>query len=195
MRLIHTIGKHLRHARDHFMALMESIRGPMPHILDYDARKRDTPMEGSLAAARKALRETIDWLEEKVQKVPLDEPLTLQAITPFKQTVQSSFGREACIIITAVRIQQLISSLLSSGFVVCTPFTIGQWYVTCCILPHALRLTRPSQVRVIAGEMVQGTLCSLQYALNHHAFHRAFVSTTHLASLRPHWSMKEVTGL
>lgn len=51
-------------------------------------------METNLSAARQCLKETIALLEDRVQTIPLDEPLTLDAITPYKQSVQSTFGRE-----------------------------------------------------------------------------------------------------
>lgn len=76
------------------MALIECMDSPTPHEFSYDTRKRDTPMENNLDAAKKALREAIILLEERVQSCSLDEPLTLHAVTPYKQTVQTTFGRE-----------------------------------------------------------------------------------------------------
>ncbi|GLB36415.1 hypothetical protein LshimejAT787_0307030 [Lyophyllum shimeji] len=89
-----TIGKHLRHARDHFVLLMESVSAPPPHILSYDKRCRNTPMEGSRAAARAALVEAIEQLEECVPRTRMDAPLTLHAVTPDLQEFQTTFGRE-----------------------------------------------------------------------------------------------------
>lgn len=76
------------------MALVEALDTPHPHTFSYDTRKRDTPMETSLDGAATALKETVSLLEERVRNVPLDMPLTLHAITPFKQAVQTTFGRE-----------------------------------------------------------------------------------------------------
>ncbi|THV00753.1 hypothetical protein K435DRAFT_656643 [Dendrothele bispora CBS 962.96] len=53
-----TIGKHLRHARDYYELLIDSISSP-PRILNYDVRIRNTPMETSRTAARDAVIETI----------------------------------------------------------------------------------------------------------------------------------------
>ncbi|KII93637.1 hypothetical protein PLICRDRAFT_399866 [Plicaturopsis crispa FD-325 SS-3] len=89
-----TIGKHLRHARDHYTLLADCIASPPPHILSYDVRIRNTPMETSLSAARQALKETIAQLEEVVPRSKLDEPVTLNAVTPYMQTMETSFGRE-----------------------------------------------------------------------------------------------------
>lgn len=51
-------------------------------------------METNRQAAKEAIQETIDRLKEVVPRCRLDEPLTLNAITPYEQTFQSTFGRE-----------------------------------------------------------------------------------------------------
>ncbi|TFK57472.1 hypothetical protein OE88DRAFT_1651212 [Heliocybe sulcata] len=89
-----TIGKHLRHARDHFIILLDSISGQPPYIFNYDVRLRNTPMETSLQSAREQLLQTITQLEAVVPKARLDEPMTLNAVTPFPQVLQTTFGRE-----------------------------------------------------------------------------------------------------
>jgi len=89
-----TIGKHLRHARDHFTLLLDCISSPPPHILSYDTRSRNTPVESSLTAAREALLETIRRLEKVVPEAKLNEPVTLNAVTPHTQVFETSFGRE-----------------------------------------------------------------------------------------------------
>ncbi|TFK20160.1 hypothetical protein FA15DRAFT_673771 [Coprinopsis marcescibilis] len=89
-----TIGKHLRHARDHFTLLLESQRNPPPHVMSYDTRIRNTPMEISRAGARTALLETLRLLEDVVPNAQLDEPITLQAITPYMHEFKTTFGRE-----------------------------------------------------------------------------------------------------
>ncbi|KZT74857.1 hypothetical protein DAEQUDRAFT_720038 [Daedalea quercina L-15889] len=89
-----TIGKHLRHARDHFVLLMECLSTPSPHVLNYDVRSRNTPMESSREAARDALNAAIEQLNQTVPKARMEEPITLHAITPYPQVVQTTFGRE-----------------------------------------------------------------------------------------------------
>ncbi|KAJ6501727.1 hypothetical protein C8R47DRAFT_1211271 [Mycena vitilis] len=89
-----TIGKHLRHSRDHFELLLECIKSPPPHVLSYDVRIRNTPMEGDRHAARAALLETIEHLDEVIPGAEPDTPLSLQAVTPFLQEFKTSFGRE-----------------------------------------------------------------------------------------------------
>lgn len=89
-----TIGKHLRHARDHFTLLIECVSGPAPHIFSYDTRSRNTPMENNLSEAREALKQAISRVEEVVPTANLDLPLTLNAVTPFMQTFETTFGRE-----------------------------------------------------------------------------------------------------
>ena len=87
-------GKHLRHARDHFTLLLDSVTRPQPYTLSYDVRSRNTPMESSREAARIAIENAIAQLKEVVPGVPLDAPITLNAITPYSQTMQTTFGRE-----------------------------------------------------------------------------------------------------
>ncbi|KAH8120567.1 hypothetical protein DFH11DRAFT_74317 [Phellopilus nigrolimitatus] len=98
-----TIGKHLRHARDHFALLLDSVEGepgapapaPAPaRTLDYDARRRDVPMEGSRAAARAALEECAARLQRVAPCVRRGAPLALHARTPHPQTFETTFGRE-----------------------------------------------------------------------------------------------------
>jgi len=89
-----TIGKHLRHSRDHFELLLDCIKSPPPYVLSYDVRLRNTPMEQDRHAARAALLETIRHLEEVVPGADASTPLTLQAVTPFLQEFDTSFGRE-----------------------------------------------------------------------------------------------------
>ncbi|KAG6897922.1 hypothetical protein C0992_009074 [Termitomyces sp. T32_za158] len=87
-------GKHLRHARDHFVLLMDSVCSPPPHILSYDKRGRNTPMESSRSAARAALMEAIQQLETHVPLAQMDTPIILHAVTPDLQEFQTTFGRE-----------------------------------------------------------------------------------------------------
>lgn len=89
-----TIGKHLRHARDHFVLLLDSMSSPQPHTLNYDVRSRNTPMESSRQAARDSLTAAINQLEEVVPSAKMDDPIVLHAITPYPQVVQTTFGRE-----------------------------------------------------------------------------------------------------
>ncbi|KJA25997.1 hypothetical protein HYPSUDRAFT_36852 [Hypholoma sublateritium FD-334 SS-4] len=89
-----TIGKHLRHARDHYVLLVDCITGPAPRVLSYDTRIRNTPMETSIAGARKALLDTIKQLECVVPTMDFDEEITLQAITPHMHSFKTTTGRE-----------------------------------------------------------------------------------------------------
>jgi hypothetical protein len=51
-------------------------------------------MESQLQAARDALKDAIARLEDVVPKVELNTPMTLNAVTPHRQTLETSFGRE-----------------------------------------------------------------------------------------------------
>ncbi|KAF7437087.1 hypothetical protein PC9H_003921 [Pleurotus ostreatus] len=87
-----TIGKHLRHARDHFILLVESVSSE--YVLNYDVRSRNTPMESSLSEARVALIDAITRLEKVVPQVDIHQRMALNAITPYPQTLETTFGRE-----------------------------------------------------------------------------------------------------
>ena len=76
------------------MLLVDSMATPAPHILNYDVRSRNTPMETSRQAAHDALTEAVARLRKEVPSIRLDEPITLHAVTPYPQIVQTSFGRE-----------------------------------------------------------------------------------------------------
>ncbi|KAF9473307.1 hypothetical protein BDN70DRAFT_843627 [Pholiota conissans] len=89
-----TIGKHLRHARDHFVLLLACMLSPAPRVLSYDTRIRNTPMETSLDGARKALHETISQLERVVPTADFNEEITLEAVTPHLHSFKTTLGRE-----------------------------------------------------------------------------------------------------
>ncbi|KZV77563.1 hypothetical protein PENSPDRAFT_621082 [Peniophora sp. CONT] len=89
-----TIGKHLRHARDHFALLFDCVAAPPPYNLNYDKRSRNTPMETGRAAAREALEDTKQQMANLIPRMQLNAPLTLNAVTPYEQTFQSTVGRE-----------------------------------------------------------------------------------------------------
>jgi len=107
-----TIGKHMRHAREHFELLFQAIERPGPYIFSYDDRSRNTPMETSRQAAYDAMSSTIGVIDQLLttrgndneqgrcyttidgRRIDLDEPVTLNAVTPYMQALQSSFGRE-----------------------------------------------------------------------------------------------------
>ncbi|KAG9011031.1 hypothetical protein FRB93_003481 [Tulasnella sp. JGI-2019a] len=104
-----TIGKHLRHARDHFNLLAQCIAHGPPFVLSYDVRTRDTPMERSLPAAISCFQNSIHDLNSLLSSdtregsldhgrfeapLPSDAVITLNAVTPFTQVLQTSLGRE-----------------------------------------------------------------------------------------------------
>ncbi|KAL1691964.1 hypothetical protein GGG16DRAFT_52635 [Schizophyllum commune] len=89
-----TIGKHLRHARDHFVLLLNTVGAPANNDFSYDVRVRNTPMETSRKAAREALLATVQQLEAVVPRVQADATMQLDAITPYMQSFPTSFGRE-----------------------------------------------------------------------------------------------------
>lgn len=51
-------------------------------------------MESNLSDAREAFKQAISRIEEVVPTASLDLPLTLNAVTPFMQTFETTFGRE-----------------------------------------------------------------------------------------------------
>lgn len=89
-----SLGKHLRHARDHYTLLFDCMAQPPPRTLSYDTRIRNTPMETSREGAKSALLETIQQLNRSVPSVSFDETITLQAVTPHLHTFSTTVGRE-----------------------------------------------------------------------------------------------------
>ncbi|CAE7194077.1 unnamed protein product [Rhizoctonia solani] len=97
-----TIGKHLRHARDHYVLLSKAVlditsasNGQASAALSYDARIRDTPMETSITAGIEAFREAIKQLEDIAKYAPEDLPVVLTADTgPYQQVLNTTYGRE-----------------------------------------------------------------------------------------------------
>ncbi|KAJ7102247.1 hypothetical protein B0H15DRAFT_813820 [Mycena belliarum] len=89
-----TIGKHLRHSRDHFELLLDAIQSSPPRVFSYDVRIRNTKMEQDREAAISQLEATIQRLEDVVPGADPNTPLTLQAVTPYLQEFGTTFGRE-----------------------------------------------------------------------------------------------------
>jgi hypothetical protein len=71
-------------------------------------------MEASLTTAADALKETIARLELIAPSVSVDTPVTLNAVTPYHQTVETSFGRE-------VRTSMLIEDMAIRSLKRCIP--------------------------------------------------------------------------
>jgi len=91
-----TIGKHIRHAWDHFTLLINCAVGSRPYVLSYDNRIRNTPMENNRSAAHDALVSVMARLKELGTTPPIepDQVITLNAVTPFRHTFQTTFARE-----------------------------------------------------------------------------------------------------
>lgn len=56
-------------------------------------------METSLQHAHEALSDAITRLKKEVPLVRLDERITLHAVTPYPQIVQTTFGREVSFVL------------------------------------------------------------------------------------------------
>ncbi|CAE6468975.1 unnamed protein product [Rhizoctonia solani] len=161
-----TIGKHLRHARDHYVLLSKAIldvtsaepsNRQAPAILDvtsaepsnrqapvtlsYDARIRDTPMETSITAGVEAFQEAIKELEDISKYAPEDLPVVLTADTgPYQQVLNTTYGREDLpVVLTADTgpYQQVLN----------TTYGRELWFGSLHAIHHW------SMVRVIAGEL------------------------------------------
>jgi len=75
-------------------------------------------MESSREAARIAIENTVAQLKEIVPGIPLDAPITLHAITPYSQTMQTTFGREV------IQRKRYPSSFVDR----LTPLTLQLWF-------------------------------------------------------------------
>jgi len=89
-----TIGKHIRHAVDHYNLLLKAVTEGKEDFLSYDVRSRNTPIETSISEARETLSDLVNRLKVIVPTIPLDKPVTLHAVTPFPAVMGTSFGRE-----------------------------------------------------------------------------------------------------
>lgn len=100
-------------------------------------------METSREAARVAIESTIAQLKEIVPDVPFDAPVTLHAITPYSQTMQTTFGREVVHRSFGFRDPSDVVPLSSCGLPGYMLFIIGLWYErpTCIILIPAPHIT------------------------------------------------------
>lgn len=83
-------------------------------------------METKLADARAALKYTISQLEEVVPATKLDEPMTLHAITPHLQVLETSFGREVGGLGASTELELTCSN--SCGLRAFMLYITGQWY-------------------------------------------------------------------
>lgn len=83
-------------------------------------------METSRTVARQALLDTVKQLEEIVPMVEVDEPLVLNAVTPYMQSFKTTFGREVCREKHPLR---MTLTVFSSGLLHSIVCIIGPWYV------------------------------------------------------------------
>lgn len=72
-----TVGKHIRHALDHFHAALAGLNSPEP--IDYDHRERDQPMEADRAAACGAISALSARLAE-LDPAVLDRPVRVRVM-------------------------------------------------------------------------------------------------------------------
>jgi hypothetical protein len=85
-------------------------------------------METSREAARIAIESTIAQLKEVVPDVPFDAPVTLHAITPYPQTMQTTFGREV-----------VLHSFGFNDHLTLFPFpAVVCWFTCCSSLVHGM---------------------------------------------------------
>jgi hypothetical protein len=126
------------------------VSGPRPYSLSYDVRSRNTPMETSREAARIAIESTIAQLKEIVPDVPFDAPVTLHAITPYSQTMQTTFGREVVDRSFGFhdRLTLFPFPVVVCRFTCCSSLVHGMNVLHfCCLIPAPLTSPRPADPR------------------------------------------------
>jgi hypothetical protein len=82
-------------------------------------------MESSRSIALEALKGVVTRLEQVVPGTDLNTPMTLNAITPYEQTLKTSFGREVSPLIPTANDSDRRGSY---GLQACMRFTIGAWF-------------------------------------------------------------------
>lgn len=88
-----TLGKHVRHALDHYKAALDSTAGK---VIDYDHRERDVPMETSRDAALSAVTTLQDRLS-RLSDAELSRPVRIMVMLAGDGTLAelgSTLGRE-----------------------------------------------------------------------------------------------------
>jgi uncharacterized damage-inducible protein DinB len=87
-----TIGKHIRHALDHFRAALDG----RADVIDYDHRERDVPMETSPAAALQAIDDLCQQLAA-IDQAQLQQPVRVRIMlsgSGDEAELTSTLGRE-----------------------------------------------------------------------------------------------------
>lgn len=90
-----TIGKHLRHALDHYRLLLDVIEDASLPLLSYDRRVRMTLIETSIPDALEA----VEIIQHRLRSLPSDgswlkRKVKLEAVTPEEVQLETTLGRE-----------------------------------------------------------------------------------------------------
>ncbi|PVZ69691.1 DinB family protein [Pelagibaculum spongiae] len=91
-----SIGQHLRHILDLYMAMMHPLQNG---LIDYDVRRRGIPLETDKSVGLLELQQTRNWLETLTEQT-LFEPIEVKSEVMLSSTqsiqVTSTLGRELC---------------------------------------------------------------------------------------------------
>lgn len=97
--LTSTIGQHIRHVVDMYLALINSVESDGENIVNYDYRQRGSRLEHHVSNGREALQQVVTWLDElkPVSAVQLSSLQIQSEISLHQSTVailESSLLRE-----------------------------------------------------------------------------------------------------
>lgn len=139
------------------MLLIETMSTPTtPRVLNYDKRARNTPMESQRRAAAIAFKDTMAQLDAVVPTANMEERITLHAVTPYPQVLETTFGREVRLLHSSytVLVFMRFHKLWFAGL-----HAIHHWsMVSSGLTVRAAELNGDvPQVRVIAGELVRSS--------------------------------------
>ena len=85
-----SIGRHVRHITDHFLALKNGISNA---VVDYNQRNRNSIIETDIPSAKVLIAELIDWMETSSTKTQLLlKPIKVYSEIDCFQTVNYSFS-------------------------------------------------------------------------------------------------------
>jgi hypothetical protein len=134
------IGGHVRHCLDHVSALLVSVDAE----IDYDLRKRGTPVERDRLRAVERIHE-LQRAIDRLANTPADRPVRVRVLvgpTGPVLTVPSSIGRELSFVLSHTIHHNAMIASAAAARGVATPKNFG--YAPSTVVYHAPRACVPS---------------------------------------------------
>ena len=120
-----SLGAHYRHVLDHFLCLVEGIRTGQ---VNYDQRRRNPQVEGSVTCARLVTEELVDQLGELSPEILQRECFVTYSVgydETEAEAVKSNLAREVMFCVGHAIHHYAILRLLCAGLGVKLPYAFG----------------------------------------------------------------------